>query len=496
MSDEELFVGYEVSTGVIPAFFIESTAPVDIDDRNGKVLPTPDGCVRLPSVEDAVEKIATKLSEQKEPKLVITVHGFNNPRDSVLKYYTNSFLAVDGDEAIRDRGVVCMGYRWPSEHMGAPWRSGLSAAPLFLVGILLAALVVFWYVNFWLELCSIPSFLRIVITAVTSFMAIVPITLFLLRVIVYFRDGYRATTYGVPDLVDILRLIDGRLETKFKVAGRTGWRADLSIIGHSMGGFVVTNAVRILTDVFSPAAQPKARATGVIAPEDDPLREQRSEIGKAFRLKRLVLVSPDIPAEALMTGRANALQSSLARFEEAHLFSNEADEVLANISTTANFFSLPTRRHQYGFRLGNVGVLTPWGITKGLTLDRLRLGSRTLEQLYVGLQPLGFFAADNSQRLTYFDCTDSVDDQGHGVVSNAGTGRAQSLTSIAHLILLWDYIMNRKPDVHSGYFEPGFVGRLIYRFACIGYGDSEEAYGQFQAFSDACQKHQVKALRN
>jgi hypothetical protein len=47
MSDGELFVGYEVSTGVIPAFFIESTAPVNIDDPDGKVLPTPDGCVRL-----------------------------------------------------------------------------------------------------------------------------------------------------------------------------------------------------------------------------------------------------------------------------------------------------------------------------------------------------------------------------------------------------------------------------------------------------------------
>jgi hypothetical protein len=38
--------------------------------------------------------------------------------------------------------------------------------------------------------------------------------------------------------------------------------------------------------------------------------------------------------------------------------------------------------------------------------------------------------------------------------------------------------------------------QLIYRFACIGYGDSEEAYGQFQAFSDLCKKYQVKALRN
>ena len=496
MSDEELFIGYEVSTGVIPAFFIESTAPVNIDDRDGKALPSPDGCARLPSVEDAVEKIAMKLLEQKDPKLVITVHGFNSPRESVLKYYTNSFLAVDGDDAIRDRGVVCMGYRWPSEHMGTPWRSGLSAAPLFLVGVLLVALVVFWYVNFWIELCSIPRFFRILITAVTAFMAIVPIALFLQRVIVYFRDGYRATTYGVPDLVDLIRLIDGRLETKFKVTGRTGSRADLSFIGHSMGGFVVTNAVRILSDVFSPATQPKARATGVIAPEDDPLREQRSEIGKSFRLKRLVLVSPDIPAEALMTGRANSLHSSLSRFEEAHLFSNEADEVLANISTTANFFSLPTRRRDYGFRLGNVGVLTPWGVTKGLTLDRLRLGSRTLEQLYAGLKPIGFFAPDNSQQLTYFDCTDSIDNHGHGVVSNADAGHAQSLTLIAHLILLWDYIVKRKPDVHSGYFEPGFVCGLIYRFACIGYGDSEEAYGHFDAFSDACKKHQVKGLRN
>ena len=81
-------------------------------------------------------------------------------------------------------------------------------------------------------------------------------------------------------------------------------------------------------------------------------------------------------------------------------------------------------------------------------------------------------------------------------LSNADTGHVQSLTLIAHLMLLWDYIVKRKPDVHSGYFEPGFVGRLIYRFACIGYGDSEEAYGQFEAFSDACKKHQVKGLRN
>jgi hypothetical protein len=87
-------------------------------------------------------------------------------------------------------------------------------------------------------------------------MAVIPITLFLLRVIVYFRDGYRATTYGVPDLVDIVRLIDARLDERQRELGKENVRADLSFIGHSMGGFVVTNAVRILTDVFSPAAMP------------------------------------------------------------------------------------------------------------------------------------------------------------------------------------------------------------------------------------------------
>jgi hypothetical protein len=56
--------------------------------------------------------------------------------------------------------------------------------------------------------------------------------------------------------------------------------------------------------------------------------------------------------------------------------------------------------------------------------------------------------------------------------------------------------LKHKPNVHSGYFEPGFVGGLIYRLACIGYGDSEEAYGQFKGFSNVCKKHQVKGLRN
>jgi hypothetical protein len=211
-------------------------------------------------------------------------------------------------------------------------------------------------------------------------------------------------------------------------------------------------------------------------------------------------VSPDIPAEVLMSGRANALQSSVARFQEAHLFSNEADEVLHDISTTANFFALPTTRRAFGYRMGNVGVLMPWGITKGLTnprgqaaLDKLRVGYKTLQQLY---EKLGSdqFQAETVKRFTYFDCTDCLED-GKAVLSGASPGKHADLTMWGHLMNLLGY-MTAGPDVHSGYFYSATLGRLIYRFACIGYGDSEAAYGGFDLLSEECRQHQIKALRN
>jgi hypothetical protein len=498
MPATRFFTAFEVQadgqTPAIPAFFIESTAPNNFDDK-GETLPAPDHCVDLGDQHQAIERIAQTLARQDSPKLVITVHGFNSPRDAVLKTYAQSFRSVNDDKTLHDRGVVCVGYRWPSERMGTPWRSGLAASPIFLLGTLFTALAAVYFVNFVLELCEVARIIRMVVTAVTAFMAIIPITLYLLRLIVYFRDGYRATTYGVPDLVDIIRLLDEALFKQQRQMGKSEVRADLSFIGHSMGGYVVTNVVRILTDVFSPAAMTamKAMTAGEKILATHAGDTELSNIGKAFRLRRLVLVSPDIPAEVLLSGRANALRSSLIRFQEAHLFSNEGDEVLLDISTTANFFSLPTMQRRFGFRLGNVGVLTEWGITKGVSLDKLRVGSHTLSQLYAELEASqtedGF-----AQRLTYFDCTDSIEN-GEGVVTNARPGEPCDLSMAGHLRLLWLYVTQGRPDVHSGYFAPGFVGRLIYRFACIGYGDSEQAYGEFDAFSAECKAHQVKALR-
>jgi hypothetical protein len=94
MSATHLFSAYEVKvdseTPAIPAFFIESTAPDNFDDKRGALV-TPDHCAELSTPQVAIDRIAEELSEQAEPKLVITVHGFNSPRDAVLNTYTKSF---------------------------------------------------------------------------------------------------------------------------------------------------------------------------------------------------------------------------------------------------------------------------------------------------------------------------------------------------------------------------------------------------------------------
>ena len=281
--DKQLAV-YEVAPppaakAFTPAFFVESTAPDNIDDKESAPS-TPENCE--PS---EIDKIVKVLAKQENPKLLITVHGFNTPRKKVLETFKEFFIALNDDDALKNRGLVCIGYRWPSEAMGTPWRSGLNAAPLFLLGILFVSLAAVYLVNFSFEICDWWKLTRVVVTAVTAAMAIIPLTLFGLRLIVYFRDGFRATNYGVPDLVNLIREIDDRLPKRPSddpddLIGRV----ELSFIGHSMGGFVVTNAVRILSDVFSPLAIAAMRhgPETLGSEEERRRRELRSKIGKEF----------------------------------------------------------------------------------------------------------------------------------------------------------------------------------------------------------------------
>ncbi len=135
-----LFRAYRVRDTIAPTYFIESTAPDDVDVLP-PLAPVPSNlCLIKPEV--AITEIAAHLSQAPDPNLVVMVHGFNNPQSVVLKLYSRIAGAIHADSAIiKDRGLVCVGYRWPSEKMGTPWPSCAAALPslpswIFWLGVI------------------------------------------------------------------------------------------------------------------------------------------------------------------------------------------------------------------------------------------------------------------------------------------------------------------------------------------------------------------------
>jgi hypothetical protein len=354
-----LFRAYRAQDVQFSAYFIESTAPDNVEDRPS-APPVPPQLVPI-DADKAIDAIAAQLSGSDTPNLVIMVHGFNNPPRAVFKFYASAVAAIDRDPSIIDgKGLVCVGYRWPSEKMGKPLPSWQSALPtmatwlgriglsLLALGIVLTLLEAAWHFFKWIDpippmiTIAAPVSVKCALSILGHLLIVVGILVAgliscatLLRIIVYFRDGYRATNYGAPDLVEIVRQIDRRIveeDAKHGRANRAAKRVQLSFIGHSMGGYVVTNAIRVLSDVFDfDAMRPRLNA-GLINEQnaarfasEGSAPDLSPDIGHAFSLMRFVLASPDIPAEALISNRANFLASSLRRFREANLFSSEGD---------------------------------------------------------------------------------------------------------------------------------------------------------------------------
>jgi pimeloyl-ACP methyl ester carboxylesterase len=505
MSD--FFRAHQAVGMTIPTYFIESTAPDNVDDTVAvpPVLPP-----ELEPIDPdlAITRIAAELVNGPDPNLVVMVHGFNNPEPDVLRMYTAAARAIEADAEIRNRkGLVCVGYRWPSEKMGQPIQGTWDAMPTLPTWILYsgAALVVLPFLLF----CR--GFLNHLVSITGLVLAGLVLAAALLRTIVYFRDTYRATNYGAPDLVQIIRAIQSEI-IKQRGHDRATNDIQLSFIGHSMGGFVVTNTIRVLSDVF----HRQVHALGDFGAHAD--APPSPNIGKVFCLKRFVLASPDIPAETLLSTRGNFLASALARFDEAYLFSNEGDEVLRQISTLANYFVFPTKSRNYGFRLGNVEILSSrFGLIDvgdENFLATLRIGNLTLQQIYDALEAAKTSRHANAEPartqvllpkvFTYFDCTDYVD------LANGG-GPARPLLTFAkwvkrtnpnarlswysHLHLLYAYLVHhQRPNVHGGYFEGLLSQQLIYRLACLGYEETVRAYGSDGALSQACEAKQIRGL--
>jgi hypothetical protein len=504
-------------------YFIESTAPDNVEQGNDPGGGTPKGLTPV-DPDEAVKEIAELLTPAGDPlvdaNLVVMSHGFNTPRDRALEFYVKALDALMKDRhslfGDPSRRTVCIGYRWPSERIGSVLGSSLSALPAFPLIILgvstLVVLLAVWIIVALLKLAGMTetSLLRhLLSTAVLIGLLLIFIgaILALLRAVVYFRDVYRATNYGVPDLVEVVRQIDREAVRRLEELGEDAVasrrrRIALSFIGHSMGGLIVTNAIRVLSDVFKRSVI-RTYLSGRLRPEmaareteDDSVSGQ---IGHVFTLTRFVLVSPDIPAEALLADRANFLASSLRRFREAYLFSNEGDEVLRAISTSVNYFTFPTMGRIYGYRLGNAEILaSAFGATPSgpNLLTSLRTGTRTLA--WLSRQTTRREAPAVARAFTYFDCTDYIDGTpSRGMVTEALNFKKNDpkagIPLWEQLKLLVLYLMGRI-DVHGGYFDGAVTQRLIYRLACLGYRQSLAAFGGQDAMLRECADHQIRVL--
>ena len=74
-----------------------------------------------------------------------------------------------------------------------------------------------------------------------------------------------------------------------------------------------------------------------------------------------------------------------------------------------------------------------------------------------------------------------------------------------HFCLLFLYIIwPRIYDVHGGYFRSQFLGKLIYRLACIGYEETKTAFekeatldfGGKDTFDAELKRRQIKVLKS
>jgi hypothetical protein len=184
----------------------------------------------------------------------------------------------------------------------------ISALPVLLGVIFLIGLLPFssaWLIH---AEGAIKDKLTFWLTFLSASLLFIPLVFILLRIIVYFRDGCRATTFGILDLVAVIQQIDKKLNKKLDNS----------------------DDERLKRDVY-----------------DGKTRVRLSFIGHSI-----------------------------------YLFSNEADEVLRFISTTVNYFSLPTRSNKFGYRLGNTCLPgAPPGISKGIQWCDLKGGSMTISEI-------------------------------------------------------------------------------------------------------------------
>lgn len=366
-------------------FLAVSTAPVSLNvDR---VLPPRDLFRPLFNIDE----LAHVLRDRQVQRLTLRTHGYSNPAKSFYSNFSNEAAALNQPDAITNAKTLqddhCyIGYHWPSEKpiaspgLWADYRnvgillkflfvlSGLAGIigtllyaflrliglPLFgLLGKIPPVAAYYKWTNFW-ETAALT--VRGYWLIPTVFMMWV-LAFLLLRIVVYQRDRYRAVHYGAPDLAEFFWRLD-RGFRKYASQRKQPISADsprpdelmtLNLVGHSMGGLVLVNVLRILSDRFGKDDVGTLRPDSELSPGHDPIEK----MGHYLLLDKLILASPDIPLEFLREGRNNYVRSAMRRCRRIYLMSSDRDIVLRYLSTLGNWFSEPSMQ-MAGLRLGNV----------------------------------------------------------------------------------------------------------------------------------------------
>jgi hypothetical protein len=545
---------FKNSSEKIHGYLVKSTAPINVEDEND--IGIPKACLQYfenenatnsdktnkktksnistlkeiatsfispkknsipPTIDpDVISNIAEILANAESPEIVIKIHGYSTREDSIkankgiIEQYYDMVEDINNSENNNvNKKFVFLGYRWPSESPSFKLQNLIStfnALPILPRWILAGS---FFGISVSLALFLVDLFIKasFMFFGIFSIVFSMIITLILLRVSAYFRDSYRANNYAASDLVELIRTLDENIDNAIPDKTEKNInRIKLSFIAHSMGCYVTTNTIRILSDVFK---------------TDD---TEISNIGKCFTLSRLILVAPDIPVETIIPRRANFLQASLRRFEESYIFSNEGDVVLRIASTAANYFSFPAKDRFGGYRLGNITVKrdTPKPIPYGIInlesdnsilppFDFLEVRSSNQEKKTLQKFVDGSAKQNIANKFTYFDCTDykdyrktevgdyEINENGDYCKKKGGSFVQQTPVSLAtkkQALGLWgytrlfiDHLILAKIDTHGGYFNGNFTKELIDKLAFFGFD------GLLDSYSSDAQKENITTLK-
>jgi Alpha/beta hydrolase of unknown function (DUF900) len=505
----------------LKSYLIASTAPVNVEDSPiGDASGDPQA-----RIQEMAAFIAAHSQAKTPVEILIQVHGYNMKASYTRWIYDRTAHELAEKYTDTDRAQLYIGYRWPSESFdpeppeqstrpplkpslwqrikqaqsvlpqllrwiaaGSNW--GLIGGAIgLIVGVILAISAGTRFI------ALIVLFLLVLLLVLVVILPI--LTLLALRLSNYFRDGHRAEQYGVLDLVEFMRQLDRVVIAQDCGEWQPMQRIRLSFIGHSMGAFVVTQMVRILSDVFD------SRSISTLDMSDR-TSPPPALIGNIFQLGRLVLVAPDISTESIISGRANVLRSAIRRFEEAYIFCNEGDLALRLASTVANYFSFPASSQEGGYRLGAITVRSPrpgdqtpqYGVvnlnTDGKLLDRAGfINYLAIHANYsVATRQAKLWGQDQhrpevlhrdrkpiAELFTYFDCTDyqeTIVDPKTGITQRRGLlGLAKGKRHLGYgdLLRLTIAMAQGKIDPHGGYLSPDatFCRELIYGLGVLGF---------------------------